>query len=57
MNGVFNFEIFYRTILHLACKSGRFDLVKYLFNLDKFDGEEVTVSYWYFLKFQILNYL
>lgn len=39
--------MFYETILHLACKLGNIDIVKYLMSLDKFDITTKSIFFIY----------
>lgn len=48
--------IFYYTILHSACKSDNFDLIKYLISLNKIDIDEKTILILFcFIQFQNNN--
>lgn len=40
---------FYQNVLHFACESGSFDLVKYLISLNEIDIKLKNVSIYFFL--------
>lgn len=51
-------KLFYETILHLACKSGNYDLVKYLISLKDIDvnAKDDIFFYNFFMTFLFCNH-
>lgn len=46
-------KLFYETILHLACKSGNYDLVKYLISLKDIDVNAKDEIFFYHCFYEI----